>query len=1035
MLGREGPTRALRDALASARKGRGALVTITGEAGIGKSALAAAFAEEAEAAGVPVTWGRAWEFADAPPYFPVWPCLRALGLDVPGRDPSRHDDGHAFQLWEAVLGSLASASASAPLVWIVEDVHAADLGTLDLLTFLAQPLRATRAVVVITTRHHDPRLSERKLQRVARMMRDGLEIPLEPLGEREIAVVAEQTIGRALSAEAVRRLVELTGGNPLFVVECARASSRAGGVEGAFLALPPTVRQVIADRVSLLPDAARDALASGAVLGREFAAASVARMHDSDPVHVIDTLLPALRAGILRETRQGHLAFSHALVRDAIYDTTAEAERVRLHRRADLALAALGDAADVLVERARHAICAAPSGDPEVVLAAARRAADLLEREGAFDRAFALHARVDEARAAGFLPPASSSERLHVARIAREAGRADAARRLCEDVISSSRASGDAEALARAALLHAADVRMSVIDPRQVSLLEEALRSLGDRAPALSCRVLARLSTALQPADDPAEPTEMAREAVRRARALGDDATILDVLHLAGLGAYYAPAAERIAWAEELRDRALAADDVNKALTAWMWLAYWHADTGDFAAFERAAANALELSDVAGHPRLRWGPVMLAAGRALAVGRFEDADRHLTEVSQIAGNIDDPALALSIVTHEVMRARLLRRPDEVRSALARLDGVIDGVKRKEEFAAMFRASCMARLEDHEATRAELGRLDMTSAIREADAMPLMLLGEAIALAGADDQRRRVRAALAGLDAHEVHGAGMAFTYEGTVGRVIGLLDAALGDLPAAEAALRRALSLARARGQAPWVAQCAHELANVLHRLGADPEARALADEHAALSLELGMAGVAGPEALDGAAPRAPAAERDEALPFRMVKHGGVWTVERGERVARVKDSRGMQLLARLAERPEEEIHVLTLASNQGASAPESSAGEMLDDRARAAYRKRLLEIGEQLEAAEATGNTAAVGRLERERQALGAELGRALGLGGRARQAGSATERARVNVQRRLKVAVAQVTEVDEALGRFLDRSIRTGTYCCFRP
>jgi hypothetical protein len=75
------------------------------------------------------------------------------------------------------------------------------------------------------------------------------------------------------------------------------------------------------------------------------------------------------------------------------------------------------------------------------------------------------------------------------------------------------------------------------------------------------------------------------------------------------------------------------------------------------------------------------------------------------------------------------------------------------------------------------------------------------------------------------------------------------------------------------------------------------------------------------------------------------------------------------------------------------------------------------------------------VAKLRREKEALVKELTRAIGIGGRARQARSATERARVNVQRRLKDAIAKIAEADGELGRFFERSVRTGTYCCFRP
>jgi hypothetical protein len=142
-----------------------------------------------------------------------------------------------------------------------------------------------------------------------------------------------------------------------------------------------------------------------------------------------------------------------------------------------------------------------------------------------------------------------------------------------------------------------------------------------------------------------------------------------------------------------------------------------------------------------------------------------------------------------------------------------------------------------------------------------------------------------------------------------------------------------------------------------------------------------------------------------------------------------------MQLLARLAERPGEEIHVLTLASDQGVPLPEQHSGDMLDEQARMAYRKRLAEIDAGIAVAEAAGDAAHAMALDREKKAIADELARATGLGGRRRLAGSATERARINVQRRLKDAIARVAEVETDLGRFLARAVRTGTYCSFRP
>src|SRR5262245_28155586 len=258
LLGRAPELDQLRGALDHAIAGRGQLVVVSGEAGIGKSALADAVLDHAAAAGVAASYGRAWEFADAPPYFPLRAALRSIAVD-----PDVERD-NPFALWDRALEQLALRASERPRLWIVDDAHAADVGTLDLLAFLARPLRSLAALVVVTRRDRDPRLSPAAEQRLVRMARDGTALALAPLAGADVARLAERAAGHALSPQACAQLVERTGGNPLFVVECARSLARDDGA-----ALPVTLRQVVHDRIALLPAATRDMLVAAAVLGRE----------------------------------------------------------------------------------------------------------------------------------------------------------------------------------------------------------------------------------------------------------------------------------------------------------------------------------------------------------------------------------------------------------------------------------------------------------------------------------------------------------------------------------------------------------------------------------------------------------------------------------------------------------------------------------------------------------------------------------------------------------------------------------------------
>jgi hypothetical protein len=122
-------------------------------------------------------------------------------------------------------------------------------------------------------------------------------------------------------------------------------------------------------------------------------------------------------------------------------------------------------------------------------------------------------------------------------------------------------------------------------------------------------------------------------------------------------------------------------------------------------------------------------------------------------------------------------------------------------------------------------------------------------------------------------------------------------------------------------------------------------------------------------------------------------------------------------------------------AGHDGSGVDQAPIGAVIDRRALAAYRDRLADIGAELAEARHRGDTTRIERLEDERDALLTEVRLAAGLGGRARQAGATTERARVAVRKAVVAAIERVTEVDGTLGRLLRDCIRTGTRCVYDP
>ena len=215
--------------------------------------------------------------------------------------------------------------------------------------------------------------------------------------------------------------------------------------------------------------------------------------------------------------------------------------------------------------------------------------------------------------------------------------------------------------------------------------------------------------------------------------------------------------------------------------------------------------------------------------------------------------------------------------------------------------------------------------------------------------------------------------------------------------------------------------------------------------------LELSLAGLArldracitrerqdtGAQAASGPAmPRSEAGPR-EAVPRRapreisLIREGDVWAVNGSSGPPfRLKHSKGCAYLSELLAHPGQELHVLVLVGlDHGAG----DAGPVLDARAKAAYKKRLDTLEDEVAEAEGFGDEGRANRAREEIEILATQLAGAVGLGGRDRKAASDTERARINVQRRLKDAIDSIGHCDAELGRYLAAAVKTGTYCSF--
>ena len=241
-----------------------------------------------------------------------------------------------------------------------------------------------------------------------------------------------------------------------------------------------------------------------------------------------------------------------------------------------------------------------------------------------------------------------------------------------------------------------------------------------------------------------------------------------------------------------------------------------------------------------------------------------------------------------------------------------------------------------------------------------------------------------------------------------------------------------------AEGDAAEAERCCSEAARLWNEIGAPYEA-ALArmvlaealraggsEDHAVLELRAARTIL---ERIEVAA-----SATTESNVFR--REGDYWSVVFEGRTVRVRDLKGMRYLAQLLAHPGREFHVLDLvAAETGQQTALGDAGEMLDERAKTAYRRRLAEIEDDIEQARALEDARREAQADAERDFLVRELSRAVGLGGRDRRAASASERARSGVTRAIRQGIARIGEHHPQLGEHLDRAVRTGTYCAYVP
>ena len=603
-------------ALDAARGGRGQLFVVSGEAGIGKSRLMRELADLATGQAVQVMWGRCWEGEEAPTLWPWIQIFRRLmtGGQVPSDlgpdlrrffDPSAEaasqppSDHARFRLFDAAATLIRTPAASQPLVPFLEDLHEADRTSLLLLEFLALHLHDLALLVVATYRDPEADLRPALADALGRIVRRGHLIHVPGLRTDEISEFLDRGFGITLSGEGLSAVREGTGGNPLFLDELARrfaAEQQLRTVAGGGLEVPQGLKAPIRARLATLSPGDRNLLELASVIGREFSFELLLQTSGLPRADALGTIgrLSALRLVDPAGFGLGPYRFTHALVRETVYQDLLPAERSDLHRRVGHAIEArhTADLDGHLDQLAHHFSQAAVLGEVDRAIAYSQRAGQRATRQFGFDEAIDHFQRAIDLTRGSPGSGAAFDLALALGDAQWRAGRSVEAGETFRSAALLAREMGDAHRLADAALrvgeVGYGGVFMQAwsFDPLRVQLLEEALAALGNEESVLTVRVLARLSTALyfSPYESSSRREALSAAAVDHARRLGDIQTVayaVNARHLAVWGPDNLE--ERRALAAETIDLARQVGDVRLELTGRVWHLTDLLESGDVA--------------------------------------------------------------------------------------------------------------------------------------------------------------------------------------------------------------------------------------------------------------------------------------------------------------------------------------------------------------------------------------------------------------------------------------------------------------------
>jgi DNA-binding NarL/FixJ family response regulator len=915
-VGRERELAQLGAALDQALAGEGRIVMLSGEPGIGKTRTAQMLARYAEPRDMRVLWGRCYEEPGAPPFWPWLQLIRACAESyddarlrtllsagagdlaeilpdlaqripdlAPGDRPADATQAR-FRLFDAITGFWKRAAADAPHLLVLDNLHWADAPSLRLLEFLAPAVGGMRLLVLGTYR--DIELSRRhplsntlgELARDPRFQR----LRLAGLSLGEASRFMSAASGRPLPPDLLAAVHGQTEGNPLFLGEITRflvqegvldeaAAAARAGLGPVLRRIPEGVKEVIGTRLNRLSNACNAVLANAAAIGRTFSAEVLAQIDGGAEDALSGALEEALAAGVIESAAEaGCFQFSHALVRETLYDEIPPPRRAGLHLRIGAALETLQgrDPMSSLAALAHHYCAALPGGDPRKAADYAQRAAERADQLFAYEEAarycrLALQAL--EVKAASDDPARRCRLLIALGQALVKTGENLQAADVLQHAAASAKALGVSEEFVRAALaFEEATWRPGIPGDAAARLLRDALAGLGEEDSILRARVLSSLTRALVFSGALDDAHAVHAQALAMARRLGDPGTIAAALRSVATARWLPQQfAARMRVAREAEHLAETIGDRERVLEAASWRLFDLMELGDLHARAHEFEAYTKLADEVRQPFYQYIAVSSRAMMALFEGRLDESERLARAALELGGRM--PGLDAEGVYG--MQMFSVRREQ---GRLRELAPVVAHFVQHTAAAATWRpglAVVYTELGLAAEARAEFERVlanGLDGVPKDARWVTCMAyLAEVCAFLGDADRAAVLYAELASFEGRNLMAPPNIACF-GSASRHLGMLAAAMKRWPEAERHFETGLAMNARQRARPWLAHTQHQYAAMLlARDGAGDRERAIAllDEALAAAREIGMAVLAErAAALREAADRAPGRAR-----------------------------------------------------------------------------------------------------------------------------------------------------------------------------